>query len=169
MRPCCSISIYTLGMALLLLSLQHALARPMHMIESFPAAQTEMDGRNAQYFVRFDGLVDHRGSRLFITQGDRTVERLTLLGDSAPEVLFASAPRLAPGEYELHWSAKSPCRTAISARDRSASRSGADSCVFDRSGLQRPWCRSRSCLYPHFTWAYKGLIRLENFNNLREL
>jgi methionine-rich copper-binding protein CopC len=96
-----------LGMTFLLLSLHGALAAPRRMEESFPAAQAVVDGRNAQYSVRFDRLVDHRASRLFITQGGQVIGTLKPSLAAAPEVLFASAPLLAPGDYELHWSARS--------------------------------------------------------------
>jgi methionine-rich copper-binding protein CopC len=66
-----------------------------------------VDGNNIQYVVRFDGLVDHPASRLWVTQGDRVVRTLRPLLDSAPTVLFASGSRLPPGDYQLHWSAKS--------------------------------------------------------------
>ena len=56
-----------LSLAFVLLSLQAAFAAPMRMVESFPVARAVLDGRNAQYSVRFDGLVDHRASRLYIT------------------------------------------------------------------------------------------------------
>jgi methionine-rich copper-binding protein CopC len=92
---------------MLLLGLPPAWARPMHMVESYPAADAIVDGRNARYFVRFDGPVDHQGAHLVITHDGRTVETLDALLDSAPEVLFASAPRLPAGDYELHWSARS--------------------------------------------------------------
>ena len=93
--------------AMLWLGLQPAWARPMRVVESYPQADAVVDGRNAQYFVRFDGPVDHRGARLVITRDGRTAETLDALLDSAPEVLFASAPRLPAGAYELHWSARS--------------------------------------------------------------
>jgi methionine-rich copper-binding protein CopC len=82
-------------------------ARPMKMMESNPAAGTAVEGRNAQYFVRFDGPVDHRNSRLWITQGSRVVATLHPSLDAAPEVLFASNPRLPQGDYELHWGVRS--------------------------------------------------------------
>lgn len=94
-----SLSLFTPGLS--------ALARPMHMMESHPAAGAVVDGRNAQYFVRFDAPVDHRNSRLFITNAGRLVQTLPPLLSAAPEVLFASADALAPGDYELHWAAKS--------------------------------------------------------------
>jgi len=96
-----------LALASLLLGLHGAFARQMHMLESYPAADAVVDGRNAQYFVRFDGPVDHRAAHLVITRDGQTVETLNALLDSAPEVLFASAPRLPPGAYELHWSVRS--------------------------------------------------------------
>jgi methionine-rich copper-binding protein CopC len=66
-----------------------------------------VDGNNAEYIVRFDGLVDHHASRIWITKGDRVARTLTPDLDSEPTVLFASGPRLPPGNYQLHWSAKS--------------------------------------------------------------
>ena len=97
----------SLGLVFSILPLHCAMARPMRVMESFPVARAVVDGRNAQYFVRFDGPVDHRASRLLITQGSRTIESLHPLLDAAPEVLFGSAPRLPAGQYELHWWAKS--------------------------------------------------------------
>ena len=93
--------------ALLLLSPLVAWSRPMQMMESFPAAEAIIDGNNEKFVVRFDGLVDHRTSRMWLTQGDRAVRTLTPLLDSAPTVLFASSSRLPPGNYQQHWSVKS--------------------------------------------------------------
>jgi methionine-rich copper-binding protein CopC len=95
------------GIALLLISTPCAWCRTMQMVESLPVAQAIVDHNNAQYVVRFDGPVDHRASRLVITQGDRVVRKLTPLLDAAPQVLFASGPRLPAGDYQLNWSAKS--------------------------------------------------------------
>jgi methionine-rich copper-binding protein CopC len=93
--------------ALALAGAPDALARTLRPVESMPAAEAFVDGRNAQYSVRFDGPVDHRGSRLSILRDGQVVETLPVLLDSAPNVLFASAPQLAPGRYELRWSARS--------------------------------------------------------------
>jgi hypothetical protein len=57
--------------------------------------------------VRFDGWVDHAGSRMDITENGKVVERLVPTRDSEPDVLAASAPALAPGRCQLHWHAKS--------------------------------------------------------------
>src|ERR1700712_911988 len=84
-----------------------ASARTMRLIASMPAAEAFIDGNAAQYSVRFDGPVDHRQSRLTILHKATVLESLPVLLASGPEVLFATAPRLAAGRYELRWSARS--------------------------------------------------------------
>jgi methionine-rich copper-binding protein CopC len=84
-----------------------AFARAMRLMESKPPPQAIIEGRHAAYSVRFDGPVDHRGSGLFITRDGKVVELLHPRLDAAPDVLFAAAPSLSPGPYELHWAAKS--------------------------------------------------------------
>ena len=92
--------------ALVLLPLSGtAWCRPTHLVNSTPAAEAVMHGRNVQYAVRFDGPVDHAQSRLEILRDGHVVALLHPLLDSAPDVLFASAP--APGGYTLHWTVKS--------------------------------------------------------------
>jgi methionine-rich copper-binding protein CopC len=82
-------------------------ARPLGVRQSYPAAEAIVNGRNAQYIVRFDGWVDHAASRLDITANGKIVETLVPTRDSEPDVLAASAPALAPGRYQLHWHVKS--------------------------------------------------------------
>jgi methionine-rich copper-binding protein CopC len=53
--------------------------------------------------VQFDRPIDHLRSTLAIMRESTLVETLTPLADSRPEVLFARAPTLPPGEYKLHW------------------------------------------------------------------
>jgi methionine-rich copper-binding protein CopC len=84
-----------------------ASVRAMQMVESFPSARTVVEGRNAQYVVRFDALVNHRDSRLTIIQHDHVLRTLQPILRSDPKALTASAPRLPAGDYELHWSARS--------------------------------------------------------------
>lgn len=85
-----------------------ALARPMLMTESHPSAQETVDGQGTQYSVRFDGPVDHRQSLLSITGADgKAVGTMRPLLDSATNVLFATGPRLAEGDYQLHWVVRS--------------------------------------------------------------
>jgi methionine-rich copper-binding protein CopC len=82
-------------------------ARPLNVQDSTPAAEAILDGRNAQYVIRFDGWVDHGASQIDITKNGKVIESLTPTRDSEPDVLAASAPALAPGRYQLHWRAKS--------------------------------------------------------------
>jgi methionine-rich copper-binding protein CopC len=92
---------------MLLLSAVPAAARPMHVTASTPEAEAIMRGGNAQYVVRFDGPVDHAQSRLEILRDGQVIETLHARLNSAPDVLFASAPALPPGRYALHWTARS--------------------------------------------------------------
>lgn len=77
------------------------------MRESVPAAEAIIEGRHAEYVIRFDGPVDHLASRMEIVQSGQVVKSLTLRVDSAPNVLFASGEAPAPGHYQLHWEARS--------------------------------------------------------------
>jgi methionine-rich copper-binding protein CopC len=82
-------------------------ARPLNVRDSSPEAEAILDGRNAQYVIRFDGWVDHGASQMDITQNGKVVEPLVPTRDSEPDVLAASASALAPGRYQLRWHAKS--------------------------------------------------------------
>jgi methionine-rich copper-binding protein CopC len=106
-RMCCVV-------AAVLLSPAVAGAHSLHVRESTPAAETIITGRHAEYVIRFDGLVDHRASQMEIMQSGRVVQTLVPLGDSAPDVLFASGEAPRPGKYVLRW-------RAISADDGVAS------------------------------------------------
>ena len=46
------------------------------MRESYPVAEMTVDGRNAQYIVRFDGWIDHAGSELEISSSGKFVATL---------------------------------------------------------------------------------------------
>jgi methionine-rich copper-binding protein CopC len=79
----------------------------MQMRESRPTAGTIIHGRHAEYFIRFDGPVDHAASRMRITQSGNVVQVLHPLLDSAVDVLFASGETPSPGRYSLHWETRS--------------------------------------------------------------
>jgi methionine-rich copper-binding protein CopC len=80
-----------------------ASAQAMSMVESSPVASAVIGTRSAEFFVRFDGPVDHRRSRLLVTQNGKVVETLHPRLDARPSVLFARGPGLPPGDYMLHW------------------------------------------------------------------
>ena len=78
-------------------------ADDVRVLESTPAANAHIGRKSSAFFVRFDRPVDHRKSTLVIKQGDKVIERLHPRLESAPDVLFAAAPTLPPGDYKLHW------------------------------------------------------------------
>jgi hypothetical protein len=79
----------------------------MQMVGSLPVAKTVIQDKNAQYVVRFDTVVDHHASRLAIIKEGHVIRTLQPLLRSDTKSLTASASRLPPGDYELHWSARS--------------------------------------------------------------
>lgn len=50
--------------------------------------------------------VDHIQSRLYVRQDDKTVATLQPRFKAEPNVLFARAPELVSGRYQLHWSVR---------------------------------------------------------------
>ena len=90
-----------------------ASAQDARMMESAPKAKAVIEGRSSEFFVRFDRPVDHIRSQLSITRDGTLVERLTPRLESAPEVLFARAPTLPPGDYSLHWAVKTMTGTNV--------------------------------------------------------
>lgn len=90
-----------------------ASAQDARMMESAPKAKAVVEGRSSEFFVRFDTPVDHIRSQLSITRDGTLVERLTPRLESAPEVLFARAPTLPPGDYSLHWAVKTMTGTNV--------------------------------------------------------
>jgi methionine-rich copper-binding protein CopC len=87
----------------LLLMPAGAWAQSVRVVESAPAANAAIDGRSSAFSVRFDRPVDHVRSVLVIKHGGEVVETLQPRLQSAPQVLFARAPTLPPGEYKLYW------------------------------------------------------------------
>ena len=101
-------AIVVLGLLILLPSLlTGARAQDIRVLGSAPEASAVIDGRTSEFFVRFNVPIDHVHSMLFIMRGAIVVETLHPRLESAPEVLFARAPTLSPGDYVLHWSVRS--------------------------------------------------------------
>jgi methionine-rich copper-binding protein CopC len=75
----------------------------INVMDSAPKAHAHIGRRSSGFFVRFDRPVDHLKSTLVIKQGEKVIESLHPRLESAPEVLFAEAPTLPPGDYSLHW------------------------------------------------------------------
>src|ERR1700752_159786 len=89
-----------------LLGLATARAEDLKVLETGPAASAVLTGPSDGFFVRFNQPVDHISSRLFLKRGGEFVETLVPRLQSNPNVLFARAPALPPGQYTLHWVVK---------------------------------------------------------------
>ena len=74
-----------------------AQARQLNVRDSFPAAEAILDGRNAQYIIRFDGWVDHGASQMDVTENGKIVERIVPTRDGEPDVLARVCSGIATG------------------------------------------------------------------------
>lgn len=88
-------------------AMRAAQARPMTLMESRPAAHAVMSGAVTQFFVRFDGPVDHAASVLTVLGNGRVVQSLHARLNSQPDTLYASGGKLPPGDYVLQWQTRS--------------------------------------------------------------
>ena len=81
-------------------------AQDVSVLDSAPKAQAVIGEPSSSFFVRFDRPIDHIHSNLSIWRGGRLVEQLQPRFQSSPDVLFARAPTLPPGEYFLRWTVR---------------------------------------------------------------
>ena len=80
-----------------------AQAQKLHMMEARPTAQSVMNGARQEFFVRFDGPVNHHASRLVIERADAVIRTLRPRLGASPNTLYALAGNLPPGAYVLRW------------------------------------------------------------------
>jgi len=83
-----------------------ASAQDVQVMDSAPKAQAVIGEPSSSFFVRFDRPIDHIHSNLSIWRDSQLVERLQPRLQTEPNVLFARAPTLAPGEYLLRWTVR---------------------------------------------------------------
>ena len=83
-----------------------AAAQDVQVMDSAPKAQAVIGEPGSSFFVRFDRPIDHVHSNLSIWRDGRRVEQLQPRLQSLPDVLFARAPTLPPGEYLLRWTVR---------------------------------------------------------------
>ena len=83
-----------------------ASAQDVSVVDSAPKAKAVIGEPSSEFFVRFDRPIDHIHSRLSIWRDGQLVEHLQPRLESSPDVLFARAPTLPPGEYRLHWAVR---------------------------------------------------------------
>jgi methionine-rich copper-binding protein CopC len=75
------------------------------VVASYPSANVVVDGSMVQISLRFEEPVDHRRSTLTLKSGQGNRQLRPRL-NSAPNYLFGEAGGLAPGAYELEWTAR---------------------------------------------------------------
>ena len=127
-------SIGTRALTVMFIACGLAEARPLNVRDSSPAAEAIVDGRNAQYVVRFDGWVDHGASQMDITENGKVSSHSFRPGTASP-MFWPPRP--------LHWlradtssiGMRNRFLTAISRTGSFLSRSRGD---FDRSYGLRP-------------------------------
>jgi methionine-rich copper-binding protein CopC len=91
--------------ALMLMAIPlHASAQAIKVVETGPAANAVIDRLPDGVFVRFDKPVDHIHSLLTIRRGATVLQTLHPRFKTEPQVLFANATPLPPGDYTLAWS-----------------------------------------------------------------
>ena len=83
-----------------------ASAQDVQVMDSAPKAQAVIGEPSSSFFVRFDRPIDHIHSRLSIWRDGQLVEYLQPRLQSSPDVLFARAPTLPPGQYMLRWTVR---------------------------------------------------------------
>ena len=96
----------SLGLVLLLASgAATAEDRGMRLLQQSPTVNQLMSGSGTAFALRFDRPIDHQASRLtVIGPAERRVVAARLR--AAPDTLYGSIGRLAPGEYTALWMAK---------------------------------------------------------------
>src|SRR3954469_8458453 len=83
-----------------------AIAQDVQVMDSAPKAKAVIGEPSSSFFVRFDRPIDHIHSGLSIWRDGQLVEHLQPRLESSPDVLFARAPTLPPGEYMLRWAVR---------------------------------------------------------------
>ena len=94
-----------------------ASAQNVSVLDSAPKAQAVIGEPSSSFYVRFDRPIDHIHSNLSIWRGGQLVERLQPRLQSSPDVLFARAPTLPPGEYFLRWTVRTMEGTQVTQGD----------------------------------------------------
>jgi methionine-rich copper-binding protein CopC len=74
------------------------------LVSSVPPPGASVSAGDFAFHLRFNGLIDHERSRLFLTHPDGSVEYLVIAEVGPPQELTSLA-RLAAGSYVLHWDA----------------------------------------------------------------
>jgi methionine-rich copper-binding protein CopC len=72
------------------------------IIDSVPAVDAVVAG-DSDVSLHFNSRIDHQRSRLTLIAPDGSSSSLTIVPDSAPDIVAAKLAGLAPGQYRLRW------------------------------------------------------------------
>jgi methionine-rich copper-binding protein CopC len=96
------------------LAVATANAQSGRVVETVPTANASIDPRSTGFSVRFDRPIDHIHSVLIIKRDGNVVATLQPRLKTAPDVLFAQASTLQPGQYTLVWQVRTLNDTEVS-------------------------------------------------------
>jgi len=99
LKLCVSIS---LALALLAVFAQPAWAHAI-LMESKPAVHSAVKGPEVAIWLRFNVRIDGGRSRVQLAGPDGSLQTLSLVKQSSPDILQSQASGLKPGAYKLMW------------------------------------------------------------------
>ncbi len=73
------------------------------IINSSPAVGETISAGDVPVALHYNSRIDHQRSRLTLISGEGTSQLLAIIPDSAPDIVAAKIPNLAPGQYRLRW------------------------------------------------------------------
>ena len=73
------------------------------IIESAPAVGATISAGDVDVTLHYNSRIDHQRSRLTLISGEGASQLLAIIPDSAPDIVAAKIPNLAPGQYRLRW------------------------------------------------------------------
>jgi methionine-rich copper-binding protein CopC len=73
------------------------------IIDSAPAVGAVISAGDVDVTLHYNSRIDHQRSRLTLISGEGTSQLLAISPDSAPDIVAAKIPNLAPGQYRLRW------------------------------------------------------------------
>ena len=72
------------------------------LVESTPAAGSQVEGPSVAFSLRYNSRIDKARSRLTLTGPDKSEIVLTIAAGGSEDILTSDA-QVTPGAYKLHW------------------------------------------------------------------
>lgn len=73
------------------------------IIDAAPAVGATISAGDVDVTLHYNSRIDHQRSRLTLISGEGTSQLVAINPDSAPDIVAAKIPNLAPGQYRLRW------------------------------------------------------------------